>query len=368
MGQNSNIEWTHHTFNPWRGCTKVSAGCAHCYADTLSKRNPGTLGVWGPNGSRVVAAESYWRQPLKWDRDAAAAGERHRVFCASLADVFEGPETMPTDALPAVRAARVRLFDLIRQTPHLDWLLLTKRPENFREVIRESLLMICSDDEGGVAWSDDLIVWLNDWTGGNAPPNVWLGTSVEDQAAADERIPHLLRCPAAVRFLSCEPLLGAVDLQRVADPDPRARKLGVTFSALSIKRGIGLGTPLTPTDGDDDYCLNAVDWIIVGGESGPHARPMHVEHARSIVGQCQAAGVPVFAKQLGSVPEVSDFEAAGLSRQWAADGLAGRQYTGRGNGRLVLHLKDRHGGDPAEWPADLRVRQFPTPATAEVHP
>lgn len=105
MGQNSNIEWTTHTFNPWRGCTKVSEGCAHCYAETLSKRNPSALGVWGQNGKRVVGTDSYWRQPIAWNKAAANAGERHRVFCASLADVFEGPETMPASEWPKVKMA-----------------------------------------------------------------------------------------------------------------------------------------------------------------------------------------------------------------------------------------------------------------------
>lgn len=248
MGAESKIEWTHHTFNPWRGCTKVSAGCKNCYAETMSGRNPAVLGVWGPRGTRVVAAESYWRQPLKWNAAAAAAGERHRVFCASLADVFEGPETMPESEWPKVVAARARLFDLISDTPNLDWLLLTKRPQNIMQMLIDA----------GRGFQD-------------LPPWVWIGTSVEDQAAADERIPHLLRVPARVRFLSCEPLLGPVDLAPwlwfgVADPAP---------------------------SGD-------IHWVIVGGESGAGARPMHPEWARSLRDQCQAAGVSYFFKQWGA--------------------------------------------------------------------
>lgn len=165
MGQDSKIEWTHHTFNPWRGCTKVSDGCKHCYAETMSKRNPSVLGVWGPRGRRVVAAESYWRQPLAWNCDAEQAGERRRVFCASLADVFEGPETMPAESWPVVEAARARLWRLIEVTPWLDWLLLTKRPVN---AAQNSYVPI---------------TWWERW-----PDNVWIGTSVENQAAADERI------------------------------------------------------------------------------------------------------------------------------------------------------------------------------------
>ena len=260
MGADSKIEWTHHTFNPWRGCTKVSEGCKFCYALDLSKRNPAVLGIWGPKGTRVVAAESYWRQPLKWNKAAEQAGERHRVFCASLADVFEGPETMPSGAWPAVEAARRRLFELILDTPHLDWLLLTKRPQN---VLRYSPMR----DETGRDWHRD------GW-----PANIWLGTSVENQAAADERIPHLLRVPARVRFLSCEPLLGPVDV---------SRWLLAGFPAHIDRDGRAHGAPLN------------IHWLIAGGESGGHARPMHPAWARSLRDQCQAAGVAFHFKQHG---------------------------------------------------------------------
>ncbi len=127
MGADTKIEWATHTFNPWRGCTKVSDGCKFCYADAQAKRNPGVLGVWGPQGTRVGASEFMWRQPLKWDASAKAAGVRHRVFCASMADVFEGPETcysvpyqVNTDAYQVIKNGRRRLFNLIAQTPNLD--------------------------------------------------------------------------------------------------------------------------------------------------------------------------------------------------------------------------------------------------------
>ena len=248
--ENSKIEWTQHTFSPWRGCTKVSPGCQHCYAETMSHRNPSVLGEWGPSGKRVVAAESYWRKPLAWDRKAKKAGERHRVFCASLADVFEDREEL--------EVPRERLFDLIYDTPNLDWLLLTKRAENLERMLP--------------------------WTSAHAGeyrdrfwPNVWLGTSVEDQQRADERIPNLLQIPAAVRFLSMEPLLGPVDLSRL------------TYR----------GERLNPLDTANDQSAPHIDWIICGGESGPNARPIHPAWARSIRDQCQAAGVPFFFKQWG---------------------------------------------------------------------
>lgn len=245
MADNTKIEWCHATFNPWRGCTKVSAGCKHCYAETLSKRNPGTLGIWGKRGTRAIAVESYWKQPIKWNRDAQATGERRRVFCASLADVFEGNDTMPEAAWDAVYEARVRLFNLIEATPALDWLLLTKRPENILDM-------------------------LGDWAV-NMPANLWIGTSVENQEEADTRIPHLLRVPAAVRFLSCEPLLGEVDLR--------------LFDAWL-----------------EENCYEArgrLHWVIAGGESGGDARPMAPAWARSLRDQCVAAGVAFHFKQWG---------------------------------------------------------------------
>jgi protein gp37 len=295
------IEWAHYTFNCWRGCAKVSPGCANCYAETMSRRNPKVLGEWGPDGTRVVAAEPYWRLPAKWDREAAAAGERRRVFCASLADVFENR--------PELVAPRVRLYHLIQETPNLDWLLLTKRPENVRRF----------HGGGGVPRS-----WPE-----NMPPNVWLGTSVEDQARADERIPHLLRTPAAVRFLSCEPLLGPLRLGNwIARDCPSCGGVGPDAPGFGdadpdCRRCEGRGAP------------EDIHWAIVGGESGPGARPCDVNWVRSLVRQCREADVPCFVKQLGSRP-VND---AGYSVQW----------------------KYRHpkGGDPAEWAEDLRVREFP---------
>lgn len=245
--KNSQIEWTHHTFSPWRGCTKVSAGCTNCYAETMAKSNPAILGEWGPNGTRVIASESYWLQPISWNKEAEAAGKRRRVFCAPLCDVFEGPDTMPSEVWPQVSAARRRLYYLIEETSQLDWLLLTKRPEHVSTLIP-------------TRWSQRL------------PDNVWIGTSVENQAAADERMPHLLNIPARVRFLSCEPLIGHVNL---------------TKWILDVRT----------------KC--PISWIIVGGESGPCARPMHPEWVRALRNQATATGIAFLFKQWGewiSVP------------------------------------------------------------------
>lgn len=259
MGADSKIQWTTHTFNPWRGCTKVSDGCKFCYADALSKRNPKTLGVWGPNGARVVAAESAWKEPVKWNRLAHEAGERHRVFCASLADVFEGEDTMPAEAWPVVQEARKRLFDLICRTPDLDWLLLTKRPQHALRLMVDAKLYATANPSLPCP-----------------QPNIWIGTSVENQAAADERIPHLLRCPAAVRFLSCEPLLGPITF-RWAHWVPLKR-----HDATWHLEG-----------------LRGIHWVIAGGESGQKHRPMDLDWARSLRDECQAAGVAFHFKQIG---------------------------------------------------------------------
>lgn len=317
MAENSKIEWTHHTFNPWIGCTKVSDGCKNCYAETLmDTRYKKTK--WGPRGLRVIKADSGWSEPVKWNRDAEAAGERRRVFCASLADVFEGPDTMPAEAWPDVVSARARLIDLIHRTPHLDWLLLTKRPQNVQRL-----------------WDEAATEWGEPGTLAMPLPNVWLGTSIEDQKTADERIPELLKCPAAVRFLSCEPLLGRVDL----DCHPST------------------GCPTGWLDGSP-----GIDWVIAGGESGPGARPCNAQWIRSLVGQCKAASVPVFVKQLGAnVTSANDVGFEGdTPTSWPMDTDTTDLEQGW-QGQLVrVRLKNAKGNDPAEWPNDLRVREMPT--------
>lgn len=304
MGENSKISWTHHTFNPWIGCTKIAAGCANCYAAAQDKLRRWTSNGWGAGQPRKRTSEANWKQPLKWDREAKAAGERRRVFCASLADVFD--EEVPDDW-------RFDLFELILRCPNLDWLLLTKRPNS------------------ACAWFERVrSLILSEFP----IPNVWLGVSIATQADADKNIPILLKCRASVRFVSAEPLIEAVDLSRVvikrkeSGPD-------VSFDALQGWHG---GSEADRT---------RLDWVIVGGESGPGARPCDVAWVRSIVQQCQAAGVPVFVKQLGQRP-VTD------SAAWE-EGLPAYRKV----------LKDRKGGNMEEWPEDLRVRQFPEAAHAK---
>ncbi len=233
MAENSKIEWTDHTFNPWVGCTKVSPACDHCYAEGWAKRT-GHPELW--TGERRLTSEANWKQPIKWNRAAAAAGARHRVFCASLADVFDNQ--VPTHW-------RWELWQLIAHTPALDWLLLTKRPQNIAKMLPQ--------------------VWP--WP----MPNVWLGTTVENQEEANRRIPALLAVPARVRFLSCEPLLGPVSLS-------------VTWLSVPV--------------GDGPERMDGIDWVIAGGESGGGARMMAPIWAASLRDQCAGAGVAFFMKQM----------------------------------------------------------------------
>lgn len=239
MGETTAISWTDHTWNPWIGCTKVSAGCANCYAEALDHR--WGHDSWGPGKPRRRTSTTNWNEPLKWNAKAKAAGRRARVFCASLADVFdpEAPEGAPED-----------LWALIRLTPNLDWLLLTKRPERIRASLPK---------EWGAGW-----------------PNVWLGTSVENQAAADLRIPVLAQVPARVQFLSAEPLLGPVN---------------ITAAHTRI----------------EGACQ--IHWAIVGGESGPGHRPMETAWARDLRDECRQLGIAFFFKQLGGLrPGTGDLD------------------------------------------------------------
>lgn len=329
MGETTGIAWCDHAFSPWRGCTKVSPGCDNCYAEAWSKRNPVQLGVWGDDGTRVVAADQYWRAPLRWDRLAADAGVRRRVFCASLADVFEDR--------PELDLPRERLFELIRTTPALDWLLLTKRPENARILLADRGPLARSVHEADVLDAienpSDLRAHVYERTIDGfidyrwPLPNVWLGVTAENQEQADERIPILLDTPAAVRFVSYEPALGPVKFTFQINDDWQ-------LDALR-------GEAVTSIDGSTAPG-GRLDWVIVGGESGPHARPFDIQWARDTVTQCQAAGVPVFVKQLGRHPYYSD----GIA-------LGGRQN------RIYMHQEHKKGGDVSEWPADLRVQEFP---------
>lgn len=244
MGTNSKIEWTHHTFNCWVGCSKVSPACAHCYAESWAKRTGQVK--WGDAAERRRTSQAYWKQPLKWNAEARAAGERRRVFCASLADVFD-------DHVSIQPGWRADLGRLILETSHLNWLLLTKRPENIKRLIPD--------------------FWIDFGFSSVIPKNVWLGVTCENQEQADKRIPLLLEVPARVRFLSCEPLLSAINLN-----------------------------PYLNTKFMDSGCYathDKIDWVIAGGESGPGARPSYPDWFQQLRDQCVAAKVPFHFKQHG---------------------------------------------------------------------
>ena len=258
MAENSTIEWTDHTFNPWEGCQKVGPGCDHCYAETRNARFGGGVAVnWGPGAPRRRTSVANWAQPLKWNAQAAREGRRFRVFCASLADVFD-------NQVPPVW--RADLYKLIGDTPHLDWLLLTKRIGNVGNMIP-------------FGWQDF-----------GMPANVWLGATVVDQAEAERDIPKLLDVPARVRFLSIEPMLGRIYIEDI--PDPAGGECLKPLAGLRWIRG--------RSGRCETHRLGArIDWVICGGESGSKARPMRAEWAQSLRDQCAAAGVPFLFKQWG---------------------------------------------------------------------
>ena len=237
MGERTGIAWCDHTFNPWWGCTKVSPACKNCYAETMDARLGG--GHWGDRAPRRFFGAAHWRAPFRWNAAAERAGVRRRVFCASMADVFEDR--------PELEGHRNELWEVINETENLDWLLLTKRPENIERMLPAPLITREMAAQHG----------------GNPQPffeNVWLGTTVESQEYAIERIPHLLANPAVVHFISAEPLLGELDLE-----------------------------PWLHVDG--------ISWVITGSESGRGKRPQNIDWFRSLRDQCAAYGTPFFLKQ-----------------------------------------------------------------------
>lgn len=239
MGKDSSIEWTHHTFNPWWGCVKVSPACDHCYAESWAKRVGSD--VWGPKSERRFFSDAHWNEPLKWNRDALKEGVRRRVFCASMADVFENRKDLIEP--------RQRLLDLIAETPMLDWLLLTKRIHLVKKLLPK---------------------------GYSLPAHVWLGTTVENEEYARKRIPYLLEFDTpSVRFVSCEPLMSALDL-----------------------------SPFLMAQGGK----SRIDWVIAGGESGHGARPMNPAWPEELQRQCAKAKVPFHFKQWGHWAPASNFD------------------------------------------------------------
>lgn len=311
MTTQTNIEWADSTFNPWTGCTKVSLACDHCYAESWSKRAGPKVGKWGPGAPRVRTSPANWRLPLKWNaradvfRECAGCGwrgdlvmrddpvafacpscdrtdwrpARRRVFCASLADWLDNE--VPIEWL-------VDLLDLIRRTPNLDWLMLTKRIGNWRSRLEQALEEV-DHELGGASEGYALYEWIRAWLEGTPPANVWLGITICNQHEANRDAIKLLRVSALIRFLSIEPMLSDIRLWKLGALDFEEDSCGAEVYALS-------GTRAIP---DCDWKGTKIDWVICGGESGPHARPMHPDWARSLRDQCARAGVPFLFKQWG---------------------------------------------------------------------
>lgn len=315
MAENTKIEWAHHTWNPWRGCEQatlpdgsIHPGCVNCYAMAMAPRNPDILGVWGPNGTRVLAVTKTFEAPLRWNKRAKENGIRERVFVNSLSDVFEAwtgyisandgqvwtkpysdsesqienwvscdVETMQRDPqgwrFVDLHDVRREVFNVIDQCDWLDFLILTKRPDNVRRMWPRYTYDACATGDCPHDRQSECRVELY-------RENVWLLTSISDQQSADAMIPPLLECRDLVPVLgvSAEPLVGPIDLE--------------PYIMTYVTDGGDVGYMARPRK-------PFIDWVIVGGESGPHARPMHPAWARSLRDQCQAAGVPFFMKQMG---------------------------------------------------------------------
>ncbi len=293
MAENTKIEWAHHTFNPWIGCTKVGPGCDHCYAEAdFDKRRH--VVTWGAGQPRKITADRTWAMPLRWNKDAERLGVRYRVFCASLADVFD-------KEVPSLW--RQYLMSLVVSTPHIDWLFLTKRIGNAK-----SMLINDSLHDGRLLTADDQY---------RPPSNLWIGATITSQEEADRDIPKLLRVPAAKRFLSIEPLLGPVDLTHL-NKEMERHEINA-LKAWTWEEEVNAWRDTDPEwqEQFEDFhghkpgartgpAHAVIDWVIVGGESGPNARPMHPDWARSLRDHCAAAGVPFLFKQWGEWAPVAE--------------------------------------------------------------
>jgi protein gp37 len=341
MGTNSKIEWTTHTWNPWRGCEHATLadgsdhpGCLHCYAETMSKRNPGTLGVWGPEGPRVRGTESY----LRWNEDAMERRVRERIFC-SLMDPFEeyaGPIRNPrgerayvmpggswlfTEDCEELERKGIRpatmtdlrerdLFPTIDHCPGLDFLLLTKRPQNVRRFWPAKPGGYHSDAEA---------------RDGQRRDNVWLLYSASDQRSLDSGVGDLAACRHLVPVLglSLEPMVGPMDLKRLMPAS-----IGTGECDFCGAENVPLrDASCPPSVAGAAACFKClpslIDWVIVGGESGTHARPLHPDWVRSVRDQCLAAGVPFFFKQWGEWKPISEMTQAEWEPYYVSNRKAG---------------------------------------------
>lgn len=297
------IQWTDKTWNPTTGCTKVSQGCKHCYAERVAHRLWARQYPSNPDGSArtftdIRLHEDRLDQPSHWKKPT-------RVFVDSMSDLFH--EAIPFDFID-------RVFSIMALVPQHTYQILTKRPERALAYLSDRDRFPKVEDAADPELKR--LVGFGQFLSTRWPlPNVWLGTSVEDQTTADIRVPILLKTPAAVRFLSCEPLLGPLDLNR--------REL----LCADWRRRLTIGT--------------YIDWVIVGGESGTAARPFALDWARDLLAQCRDTQTACFIKQLGARPVIISNAPKTIGAQ------------------VILNLKDSHGGNMDEWPLDLRVREFP---------
>ncbi|MFF6931556.1 DUF5131 family protein [Streptomyces californicus] len=311
MGTNSSIEWTDVTWNATTGCDRISPGCDNCYALTMAKRlkgmgsakyqNDGDPRTSGP-GFGITTHPDTLTEPLRWKKP-------RKVFVNSMSDLFHAGITTADLHL---------IFGVMAATPQHTYQILTKRHGRMRSLLNDPLFAHMARHRAETVFGrNPEAAWT--WP----LPNVWLGVSVEDQKRADLRIPALAQTPAAVRFLSCEPLLGPVRLNR---------------------SHIHCPTHDFPGGFCSGPCPDAVlpDWVIIGGESGPGARPLNPQWVTDLLDDARHAGAAPFVKQLGSV--------------WARDTYwAGKSVAAHG---------DTKGGDPTYWPANLRVREYPTTTEA----
>ncbi|WKW86688.1 hypothetical protein SEA_KARHDO_62 [Mycobacterium phage Karhdo] len=301
MSGNTSIEWTDATWNPVTGCTEVSPGCDHCYAKTFAERWRGTPGHYFEHGFDVQLRPDKLDQPLRWRKP-------RKIFVNSMADLFH--DDVPDDYI-------AKVFAVMALASQHTFQVLTKRHGRMRSLLCDGEFQQLVYDAWGTLDTPKGQPTMEDWPWPGWPlPNVWLGVSTENQQWADIRIPALLDTPADVRFISAEPLLGPINLEFEAYYEPDHTNCS------------GLVSPAhEPACGREPGKHWAIDWVIVGGESGPGARPMHPDWARSLRDQCQAAGVPFLFKQAGSV----------LAREWGCKGK---------------------GTDPAEWPEPF-PREYP---------
>lgn len=328
MSDKTNIEWTAKTGGPWLGCTEVSPGCANCYARELATsrlehifrrayKSAGfedweTRPVWGKTAPRVLS-KGFWNDAPAWNRAAAKKGEHWTIFPSMIDWLDEMPAGIIDQDGKWLDKDEVlaRFLSVIYDTPNLTWQLLTKRPENWLDRICAVFEFTGKDHASYEKFQSAHTLcneWLNESATQRPPGNIWIGASVEDQPRADQRITKLLEIPAKVRFLSAEPLLGPIDFANVSGRADVVEAWG-------------------------QKALTGIQWVIIGGESGPGARPCKIEWIRDLVRQCRDAGVTPFVKQLGAQP------------MDAPD--------------RYIHLADKKGGDMSEWPADLHVREFP---------